>query len=279
VPLPPPPAENGTQERSDKPRGTGGVCLHLAFVGLVAAATVMMFSIASVSLLYCKGPITRSRIGSTSLPYNDPHAGAISAEPSPPILDSPKVLSAAAQIPSIDETTELTGAKPSIEPPAYRRDVSATPSETPDTFAVWNPSGSDTIRPTEADGSGPLAREPLRPAEASVKTPDAFAVWNPSGSDTIRPTEADGSGPLAREPLRPAEASVTPANPLQGNLIWDEKGSAQKVQNKRVYRHPATPDAALQTRVQKECGPIIFPALRRHCIASFGVPHPSQAKH
>jgi hypothetical protein len=111
------------------------------------------------------------------------------------------------------------------------------------------------------------------------ETPDAFAVWNPSGSDTIRPTEADGSGPLAREPLRPAEASVTPANPLQGNLIWDEKGSAQKVQNKRVYRHPATPDAALQTRVQKECGPIIFPALRRHCIASFGVPHPSQAKH
>jgi len=172
VPLPPPPAENGTQERSDKPRGTGGVCLHLVFVGLVAAATVMMFSIASVSLLYCKGPITRSRIGSTSLPYNDPHAGAISAEPSPPILDSPKVLSAAAQIPSIDETTELTGAKPSIEPPAYRRDVSATPSETPDAFAVWNPSGSDTIRPTEADGSGPLAREPLRPAEASVK-PDA----------------------------------------------------------------------------------------------------------
>jgi hypothetical protein len=237
VPLPPPPAENGTQERSDKPRGTGGVCLHLVFVGLVAAATVMMFSIASVSLLYCKGPITRSRIGSTSLPYNDPHAGAISAEPSPPILDSPKVLSAAAQIPSIDETTELTGAKPSIEPPAYRRDVSATPSETPDTFAVWNP----------------------------------------SGSDTIRPTEADGSGPLAREPLRTAEASVTPANPLQGNLIWDEKGSAQKVQNKRVYRHPATPDAALQTRVQKECGPIIFPALRRHCIASFGVPHPSPA--
>jgi len=46
---------------------------------------------------------------------------------------------------------------------------------------------------------------------------------------------------------------------------------AQKVQDQRVNRDLLSPNAAFRYRVQKECGPIIFPELYRHCVASFGV--------
>ena len=60
-------------------------------------------------------------------------------------------------------------------------------------------------------------------------------------------------------------------DPVHGDLILEEKTPAQKVQEKGIRRQPVNPNAALQRRVQKECGPITFAALRRHCIASFGI--------
>jgi hypothetical protein len=57
----------------------------------------------------------------------------------------------------------------------------------------------------------------------------------------------------------------------QASLASDDKTPAQMVQNPRVDGHLLSPNAAFRHRVQKECGPIIFPALRRHCIASFGI--------
>jgi hypothetical protein len=55
--------------------------------------------------------------------------------------------------------------------------------------------------------------------------------------------------------------------------ISNDKTAAQMVQNPRVHGHLLGPNAAFRHRVQMECGPITFPALRRHCIASFGIHH------
>jgi hypothetical protein len=51
----------------------------------------------------------------------------------------------------------------------------------------------------------------------------------------------------------------------------NHKKATQMVQNPRVDGHLLSPNAAFRHRVQMECGSIIFPALRRHCIASFGI--------
>ena len=62
-----------------------------------------------------------------------------------------------------------------------------------------------------------------------------------------------------------------PAKLDQDDAASDENAPAQKMQDQRVNRHLLSPNAAFRDRVQKECGPIIFPELHRHCVASFGV--------
>jgi hypothetical protein len=253
--------DTATTGRCNKPVAGAGVLLHLLFIGVIGAATVIMLGVASVSLLDSKGSSTTSRIGSAALPLTDPNAEAISSEASSPILHSPKSLPAASR-PSalIDETSELTETTPSSEPPAHLRDASTVPSETPDPFPVRHPFFTDTIRPTEVERIE-TPREVLSPAEASV-TPDV-AVSPPS---LKFPAEK-------RDRIRGEDEiqQHQPANPVQGDLILDEKALAQKVQNKGVHRHSGNPNIVLQSRVQRECGPIIFPTLRRQCIASFGM--------
>jgi hypothetical protein len=51
----------------------------------------------------------------------------------------------------------------------------------------------------------------------------------------------------------------------------NDKPAAQMVQNPRVHGRLLSPNAAFRRRVQMECGPITLPALRRHCMASFGI--------
>jgi len=62
-----------------------------------------------------------------------------------------------------------------------------------------------------------------------------------------------------------------PGKPERARSGSNHKTAAQIVQDPRVHGHLLSPNAAFQRRVQMECGPITFPALRRHCIASFGI--------
>jgi hypothetical protein len=56
----------------------------------------------------------------------------------------------------------------------------------------------------------------------------------------------------------------------QASLASYDKTPTQIVQNNRVHGHLLGLNA-FRHRVQRECGPIIFPALRRHCMESFGI--------
>lgn len=253
--------DTATTGRRNKPAAGAGVLLHLVFIGVIGAATVIMLGVASVSLLDSKGSSTSSRISSAILPLTDPSAEAISSEASLPILHSPKSLPAASP-PSalIDETSGLTETTPSFEPPAHLSDANAVPSETSDPLPARHPFSIDTIRPTEVERSE-TPREALTPAEASV-TPDVAA-----SPPSLKFPAEKGDRIRGEDEIQQHQ----PANSVQGDLLLDDKALAQKVQNKGVHRHPGNPNTVLQSRVQKECGPIIFPALRRHCIASFGM--------
>jgi hypothetical protein len=61
---------------------------------------------------------------------------------------------------------------------------------------------------------------------------------------------------------------TNPPDKLQG-----ENPPSHRRQNLPIHRQLLSADAALRARVQKECGPIVFPALRRHCVATFGIQH------
>jgi hypothetical protein len=255
MPLPPTPSHSGNSTakagRGNKSGASAGAFFHLAFIGLIGAATVIMFSVASVSFLYTgEGPIAGSR-----------NAAAVSAEAFLPTLESAKLFPASPfQSPSTSDTPELTGSEANFRRPSGDRDVSAIPSGRPDASPISSPS-ADTMRSTEVGGLQPLVREPL-PAAATSVTPDRSSSTPTVESSAEQPDQISRDGGIQQH---------QPVDPVHGDVILEEKTPAQKVQEKAIRRQPVNPNAALQRRVQKECGPITFAALRRHCIASFGI--------
>ena len=249
-------------DRRMKPASRVDVLLHLVFIGLIGAVTIILFSVAAVSLLGIgKEPPTMSRIGRSVLPYTDANAASLPPETSPPSLDSATIPAAFPPLGApTSETSGVSGAEPAYERPSPERDPSTTTSETAD--AALTPGVSAIATPsTEVSGSE-HATAGLVPAAEAHTIPDAFR----SVPTAIIPAEE-------RDQV-PPDVGIRqnqPGKPDQASLASDDKTPAQMVQNPRVDGHILSPNAAFRRRVQKECGPIIFPALRRHCIASFGI--------
>src|SRR5882757_9563232 len=79
-------------DRGKKPRVGVDVLLHLVFIGLIGAATIILFSVAAVSFLDTgEEPLTTSRIGGSLLPHTDANAASVQPETSSTILDSAKI--------------------------------------------------------------------------------------------------------------------------------------------------------------------------------------------
>jgi hypothetical protein len=233
--------------------------LHLVFIGLIGAATIVLFSVAAVSFLDIgKEPITTSRIGASVLPYTDAKAASVQPETSSTILDSAKVLPAFPQQDAqTSETSVVTGAEPGYERPPPDRDASTATSEaalTPGVSAI-------ATRSTEVSGSD-------HPNAGRLPTADANTI--PDASRTVPtvmiPAEERDQVPPNAEIRQNQPGKLDRASPAS-----NDKTAAQIVQNPRVHDHLLNPDAAFRRRVQMECGSITFPALRRHCIASFGI--------
>jgi hypothetical protein len=238
------------------------VLLHLVFIGLMGAATIMLFSVAAVSFLDTgKEPLTTFGIGDSVLPRNHASAASVQPETSSTILDSAKIPAAfPPQGAPTSETSGPSGAKPAHERPSPDRDASTTTSETAD--AALRPGVSAiATRPTEVNRSEDAIAGPL-------PTADDNTIQDISGSVptvTIPAEERDQVVPNAE--IRQNQPSKLDRTSPASN----DKPAAQIVQNPRVHGHLLSPNAAFHRRVQMECGPITFPALRRHCIASFGI--------
>jgi hypothetical protein len=248
-------------ERRKKPGVGVGVLLHLVFIGLVSAATIILFSVAAVSFLDTgKEPLTTSRIGASLLPYSDANAASVQPETSSTILDSAKIPEFPLQGAPASETSRSSGAEPAHERPSPDRDASATRSEAAD--AALTPGVSAIVtRSTEISGSDHPTAGPLPTADADT-IPD---ISRSVPTVMIPAEEHDEVAPNA-EDRQNQPGKLDRASPASNH-----KTATQIVQDPRVHGHLLSPNAAFRHRVRMECGPIIFPALRRHCIASFGI--------
>jgi hypothetical protein len=235
-----------------------GVLLHLVFIGLIAAGTILLFSLAAVSFLDIgKEPLTTSRIGARVVPSTDAKAASAQSEISSTQLDSAKIPEAfEPQGAPSSETSGPSGIEPAQQP-LPDRDATTTRSETadaaliPDVYAI-------ATRPTEASGSEHPTGGPLPTADANT-TPDISR----NVPTVMIPAEERYQVPPNAEIRENQPGKLDRASPAS-----NDKTAAQ---NPRVQGHLLSPNSAFRRRVQMECGPITFPALRRHCMASLGI--------
>jgi hypothetical protein len=221
--------------RIDQAVPTMGVLLQLVSIGLVAAATAILFSIASFSFLGAgPGTFTGSDTRNGGVEFNSMRYGS-----------APYTGGNAAFVPA-----ETTSPKPSFEPPPGS-EASASSRE---------PLGA-------ADGPAISAVETPRTngSEGIADVPPRLA------GETHAPVDASDRTVLAM----PAAHEVRldqPAQRDQADLLSDDKTPAQSARNEHDSGSPLSPHAAFRYRVKKECGPIINdPVLYRHCVSTFGV--------
>jgi hypothetical protein len=249
-------------DRRREPPIRVGVLLHLVFIGLIAAATVLLFSVAAVSFLDIgKEPLTTSRISASVLPSTDAKAASVLPEISSTILGSAQIPAAFEPqgTPSY-ETSGPSEVEPAHEPPSPARDASTSTSETADAALTPGISAIAT-RSTEVSASEHPTAGPLPTADVNT-IPDASR----SAPTVTLPAEERYQVPPNAEIRQSQPGKLGRASPASNG-----KTVAQILQNPRVQGHLPTSNAAFRRRVQIECGPITFPALRRHCMASFGI--------
>jgi hypothetical protein len=248
-------------DRRMKPASRVEVVLHLVFIGLVGAATIILFSVAAVSFLDTgKAPPTTSRIGGSLLPYADANAASVQPETSSTILDSAKIPAFPLQGAPSSETSGPSGAEPAHERPSPDRDASTTTSEAADAALTPGVSAIAT-RSTEVSGSEHATAGPLPTAD-----PNTIPDISRSVPTVMIPAEERDQVVPNAEDRQNQPGKLDRASPGT-----NDKMVAPIAQNPRVHRHILGPNAAFRRRLQVECGPITFPALRRHCIASFGI--------
>jgi len=242
----------------DRDRKAVGTPFHLVSFGLVGAATIILFSIASVSLLSTdKKPLTRSSSLDGISRHTDSNGAPLPTPTHSPTLDPATVLP---RFPSqgapISETAEVTGARPA-DLPSREHDASETTSEPPDSSLIQGSPITKT-EALEVSGSDQAITEPRPIADAVSAKPDVARVTVPNEIPEERRDHA----------YRDFQTDQN-----QRAQLDDENAPPASNQNPPVHRHFLRADAALRARVQKECGPIVFPALRRHCVATFGIHH------
>jgi hypothetical protein len=223
-------ATSNTIGRSKKAAIPVGMLLHLVSIGFACAVTIVLFGVASVSLLG-----TGRGIHTKILPTLPPQGASIS--------ETSKVSAVKLLLPDDSASVTKSGISDAGQIPS-------APNTKTQSAEVGGPEQAATGRRLIADGVSATPDASLRTVLSEI--PD-------EGRDLVsRNVQIQQNRPATLDP---------------DDKDADEKAPAQKVQDQRVNRHLLNPNAAFRYRVQKECGPIIFPALYRHCVASFGVHH------
>ena len=207
--------------RIDNARLTEGVLLYLASVGLVAAAIIVLFSVASFSLLgTSKETLTGSRIDNNTIKdvsigtvvlYPDSNAAPVSVQTKSPSSSEANNLPSSTLVPLPSGMSgEGTTVKPSLKPLPHG-ETSAMAVETPH-GSTRGPS-TDETPPPEPSGSQQVIAQPL----SSAAETSAAAVDPPHGS-TVGPSTGE------TPPHEPSGPQQVIAQPLS---IADEASAAQ----------------------------------------------------
>jgi hypothetical protein len=233
---------------------------YLVSVGLVGTTAITLFAVASVSLLSTDDDqLAPCCVADGVLRYARGNTTAICSETYWLTVDLPTISPAlAAEDGSTSPPRNVTGSKAAFEP-APDQDTSTTSPEPQDAALVEGARNNKTLS-TQTSASDEAAAEQRPIAD------EARATANASQGDV---SGLPDEGRQISHNIKIQQDQ--PAEHQRDHLASYAKGPAPKVEMHRVDRQLVSPDAALRYRVQKECGPIIFPKLYRHCVASFGV--------
>ena len=280
--------------------------LDLVSLGLVAAASIIIFGIASFALLYTSEGMSRgSGIRDRGVEVKPSHSGVFPyTHAYPPLLPEETELPGAAGEATLStsppgspagrdmQTPEVSRAQPVSEPlPPGASEGSATQDA--------SLSGTVLTRPSEVREAQAVS-EPLPPGAS-----EGSAMQDASLGGTVmtRPPEVIGAQPVS-EPLPPgasegatADASLigtvpTPPIPAEkrdpvfremhqsvhlggDNAASHEKIPIKHMQQGQSHDHYFSTNAAFwMYRLRKECGPIKYPALHGDCVRSFKAQYP-----
>jgi hypothetical protein len=181
-------------DRIDNARLTEGVLVYLASVGLVAAAIIVLFSVASFSLLgTSKETLTGSRIGNnpnedvsigTAVFYPGSNTAPVPVQTKLPSSSEANNLPPATLIPP---PSGMSGEGTTVEPalkPLPHGETSAIAVETPHGSTRGPP--TEEASPPEPSGSQQVIAEPLSIAD------EASAAQHASGATMPRVATSDG---------------------------------------------------------------------------------------
>jgi hypothetical protein len=258
--------------RGDK-AGTAGVLLHLVCLGFAAAAIVVSFGVASVSVLgTTKQTPTETRGGESGFEAqslsprppqsSDDGAASVPAEAILPSLEKAEIQlpSPGQRLPPSDMPGEDAGTKPNFEPPLDSNAI-ATAQEV-------SPVSPIPALPT-AELRSPELNEPQQPATKPLPSADVMNATREESAYRNTMPAAPIPDELGERLFRGFQIEhPESAKPDQANSASHETGRVQ-LQTRRPYDHILSPDVDLRYRVRKECGPINDPELHRHCVASF----------
>ena len=217
-------------DRIDNARLTEGVLLYLASVGLVAAAIIVLFSVASFSLLgTSKETLTGSRIDnnpiedvsiSTIVFYPDSNAAPVRVQTKSPSSSEANNLPSSTLVPP---PSGMSGEGTTVEPalkPLPHGETSAMAVETPHGSTV-GPSTDETA-PPEPSGSQQMIARPLSSAAetniAAVETPHGSTVGR--SADETPPPEPSGSQQVIAQPLSLAAEASTEQHASGATTPW-----------------------------------------------------------
>jgi hypothetical protein len=248
-------------ERSKRSPETSGV-LHLVAFGLAAAATTTLFSVASVSLFGAgKEPHTSSQSDRHGFRYTDDEPAPFSPQTySPSSASATLPLAAPAQAASSSEIPAAGDSRPGLELPSPDYDARLVLEARPELegSAITKSQSAQVSGSQQPDIEGRPSGDELSAAAGSSRQP--APVENPD----------EPRDEISRNLLNQRDE---PAKFDQNNAPYDAEAPPMGVQKQSLHLQLVDPNSASRARVQKECGPITFPALYRHCVASFRVRH------
>lgn len=259
---------NDRRNNNNNTRLAEGLLPFLVSVGLVAAATIALFSVASVSLLgTSKEILTRSPIDNN--PIEDKFIGPVpcpDSNPAPvPVQQKSSSSSVANNLPSSPPvpppsgmSREETVAEPSFKPPPDG-ETSATAVETPH-GSTAGPSTDETPPPELSESQHAIAQ----PQSIADETSGAQHSW-----EAAMPMLAI-SGKQRDQMFRDFEIQRNHDTNLdEDRVALHENAPAQHVKNGLFGDRLRGFNATFRYHVRKECGPIHDPALYHQCVATF----------
>ena len=243
-------------ERSKRSPETSGV-LHLVAFGLAAAATITPFTVASVSLFGDgQEPHASSQSDRHGFRYTDDKPAPFSPQTySPSSASATLPLAAPAQAASSSEIPAASDSRPGLELPSYDARLVLEARPELEGSAITKSQSAQVSGSEQPDIEGRPFGDELSAAAGPFRQP--APVENPDDE-------------ISRNLLNQRDE---PAKFDQNNAPYDAEAPPMGVQKQSLHLQLVDPNSASRARVQKECGPITFPALYRHCVASFRVRH------